>query len=478
MTDLGYRSATDLVAAIRAKEVASRELLDHLLDRVDEHNPAINAVITLDEERARETAAAADESVAQGDDLGPLHGLPMTIKDVFLTEGMRSASGCPDLVDNVPDRDARAVAQLKAAGAIVFGKTNLPIWAGDIQSFNQPFGVTSNPWDTSRTPGGSSGGAAAALAAGLTPLELGSDIGGSIRQPSHLCGTVGLKPSYEVVSQDGYLSGPTGLRTLDVNVVGPMARSVDDLGLAFDVLAGPGQPALASGSARLAAWLEDPALPVDPSVGDVLASAVASLQAEGFDVDEGARPDVDLAESGELYVQLVYTAMTGGTGMDPEVWELSKSIADAEATDDEPVLFRAGRAAAMRHHTWLRLDERRRQLRDRWAEFFRDHDALLCPVAPTAAFTHKVDDDPMGILNRTETVAGAEVSHGQLTRWCGVIGVVYLPSVVVPVGRTGEGLPVGIQVVSGYGQDRTALEVAGRISDALGGFEPPPGYGG
>jgi amidase len=164
--------------------------------------------------------------------------------------------------------------------------------------------------------------------------------------------------------------------------------------------------------------------------------------------------------------------------MDPEVWELSKSIADAEASDDEPVLFRAGRAAAMRHHTWLQLDERRQQLRDRWAEFFRDHDALLCPVAPTAAFTHKVDDDPMGILNRTEIVAGAEVSHGELTQWCGVIGVVYLPSVVVPVGRTADGLPVGIQVVSGYGQDRTALEVAGRIGDALGGFEPPPGYGG
>jgi amidase len=476
MTDLGYHSATDLVAAIRAKDVGSRELLDHLLDRVDEHNPALNAIITLDEERAREAAAEADESVARGDELGPLHGLPMTIKDVFLTEGIRSASGSPDLVDNVPDRDAEAVARLKDAGAIVFGKTNLPIWAGDIQSFNQPFGVTSNPWDTSRTPGGSSGGAAAALAAGLTPLELGSDIGGSVRQPSHFCGTVGLKPSYEVVSQDGYLSGPTGLRTLDVNVAGPMARSVDDLGLAFDVLAGPTAPA--SGGTRLAAWLEDPALPVDPPVGDVLAAAVTDLRAGGLDVDEGAHPEVDLAESGALYVQLVYTATTAGTGMDPEVWELSKSIADAEATDDEPVLFRAGRAAAMRHHTWLQLDERRQQLRDRWAEFFRDHDALLCPVAPTAAFTHKVDDDPMGILNRTETVAGAEVSHGELTQWCGVIGVVYLPSVVVPVGKTAEGLPVGIQVVSGYGRDRTALDVAGRISDALGGFEPPPGYGG
>ena len=174
------------------------------------YNPAVNAVITLDAERARAAADAADAATARGDDLGPLHGLPMTIKDVFETEGLRSTSGAPELMDHVPDHDASAVARLKDAGAIVFGKTNLPLYAGDLQTFNQPFGVTNNPWDTTRTTGGSSGGAAAALAAGLTPLELGSDIGGSIRNPSHMCGTVGLKPSFGVVPQDGYLSGSTG----------------------------------------------------------------------------------------------------------------------------------------------------------------------------------------------------------------------------------------------------------------------------
>lgn len=477
MTDLGFRSASDLVAAVKAKEVGSRELLDLLLDRVDRHNPAVNAVITLDAERARAAADAADAATARGEDLGPLHGLPMTIKDVFETEGLRSTSGAPDLMEHVPDHDAGAVARLKDAGAIVFGKTNLPLYAGDLQTFNQPFGVTNNPWDTTRTTGGSSGGAAAALAAGLTPLELGSDIGGSIRNPSHMCGTVGLKPSFGVVPQDGYLSGPTGLRTLDINVVGPMARTVEDLGLAFDVLAGPGRPAAARDTTRVAAWFDTPRTPLDPAMRDVFLTAVDGLRAGGLAVDDAARPDVDYDEATDLFVQLLYTAMTASTGVDDETWALAASVADTEPGDDEPLLFRAGRAIAMRHHEWLRKDERRSQIRDRWADFFTRFDVLICPVFPLPAFPHQVDDDPTGVINRTVMIAGTEVPHGELIYWCGLIGVAYLPSVVVPVGRTAAGLPVGVQVVADFHQDRTALAVAQRVTDALGGFEAPPGYG-
>jgi amidase len=477
MTDLGFRSASDLVAAIKAKEVGSRELLDHLLGRVDEHNPALNAVITLDAERARAAADAADEATARGDDVGVLHGLPMTIKDVFETEGIRSTSGAPELMDHVPDRDAGAVARLKDAGAIVFGKTNLPLYAGDLQTFNEPFGVTNNPWDTGRTTGGSSGGSAAALAAGLTPLELGSDIGGSIRNPSHMCGTVGLKPSFGVVPQDGYLSGPTGLRTLDINVVGPMARTVDDLSLAFDVLAGPGEQRPARDGLRLGAWFDTARSPLDTAMGDVLVSAVEGLRADGLDVDDDARPDVDFTEATDLFIQLLYTVMTAATGVDDDTWALAASIADTEPADDEPVLVRAGRAMALRHHQWLRHDERRQQIRDRWADFFTRFDALLCPVFPLNAFPHQVDDDPIGVINRTVPINGAEVPHADLILWCGLIGMAYLPAVVVPVGRTPDGLPVGVQVVAGFGDDRTALAVAGRITEALGGFEAPPGYG-
>ena len=477
MSDLGFRSASDLVQAMRAKEVGSRELLDHLLARVEEHNPAVNAVVTLDADRACAAADAADAATARGEGLGPLHGLPMTIKDVFDTEGIRSTSGAPELMDHVPDHDAGAVARLRDAGAIVFGKTNLPLYAGDIQTYNEPFGITNNPWDTSRTTGGSSGGAAAALAAGLTPLELGSDIGGSIRNPSHMCGTVGLKPSFGVVPQDGYLSGPTGLRALDINVVGPMARTVEDLTLAFDVLAGPGAPRPARDGLRLAAWFDTVRSPLDPAMGDVLVAAVDGLRAEGLAVDDTARPDVDYDEATDLYVQLLYTVMTAATGVDDDSWALATSIADTDPAEDEPILFKAGRAIAMRHHHWLRHDERRSEIRDRWAEFFTRFDALLCPVYQVPAFPHQVDDDPIGVLNRTVDVAGTAVSHGELTYWCGLIGMAYLPAVVVPVGRTPEGLPVGVQVVADFEDDRTALAVACRISGILGGFQPPPGYG-
>jgi amidase len=476
MTDLGFRNATDLVAAIKAKELGSRELLDHLLDRVDKHNPAVNAVVTLDADRARAAADEADAATARGDDLGPLHGLPMTIKDVFETEGLRSTSGAPELMDHVPDHDAGAVARLKDAGAIVFGKTNLPLYAGDIQTFNEPFGTTNNPWDTGRMAGGSSGGAAAALAAGLTPLELGSDIGGSIRNPSHMCGTVGLKPSFGVVPQDGYLSGPTGLRTLDINVVGPMARGVADLVAAFDVLAGPG-PAAASGPFTLGAWLDDPALPVSSAVGDVLAAAVGTVRDAGVDVDEGRRPEVDAAESTSLYVNLMYCAMTGATGVPEDVWALSTSLDDVPAEPDEPILLAAGRATALRHHDWLRLDERRQQVREAWSAYFQTVDAMLCPVLAVPAFPHQIDDDPLGVINRTVDVDGAEVTHGELTYWCGLVGVAYLPSAVVPVGFTADGLPVGVQIVADHGQDRTALAVAAQLEEVLGGFTPPPGYG-
>jgi amidase len=476
MTDLGFQNATDLVAAIKAKELGSRELLDHLLQRVDEHNPSLNAIVTLDADRARAAAEEADAATARGEDLGTLHGLPMTIKDVFETEGLRSTSGATELIDNVPDHDATAVRRLKDAGAIVFGKTNLPLYAGDIQTFNEPFGATNNPWDTARVPGGSSGGAAAALAAGLTPLELGSDIGGSIRNPSHMCGTVGLKPSFGVVPQDGYLSGPTGLRSLDVNVVGPMARSVGDLALAFDVLAGPG-PEAGAGPFRLGAWFDDAALPVATAVADVLAAAVESLQRAGLDVDEGRRPAIDLAECVSLYVNLMYTVATAATGVDQDTWALSTSLDAVPIAPDEPILFRSGRAIALRHHDWLRLDERRQQVRDAWSTYFETADALLLPVFAVPAFPHQVDDDPHGVINRTVDIDGVAVSHGELTYWCGVIGVAYLPSAVVPVGFTSEGLPVGVQVVADHGRDRTALAVAARLEEVLGGFTPPPGYG-
>ena len=240
MSDHSYSTALETAASIAAKEVSSRELLEAALSRVERLDGPINAVVALDAERALEAANRADEAVARGDELGPLHGVPITIKDSFQTEGLTTTSGAPELAEFVPDKDADPVARYKDAGAIVYGKTNLPIWAGDLQSYNKVYGATANPYDIECTPGGSSGGSSAALAAGYTPLELGSDIGGSIRTPCHWSGVCGHKPSYGIVSALGQIPGMPGtLSQADIAVAGPMARDVDDLEMALDLLAGP-----------------------------------------------------------------------------------------------------------------------------------------------------------------------------------------------------------------------------------------------
>ena len=233
MEDVEFSSARAVAAAIASRQISSREVLDHLLDRIAKLDGAINAVVTIDGERARAEATAADDMVARGDELGPLHGVPMTVKDSWETAGMRTTSGAPELREHVPERDAWPVAALRAAGAVVFGKTNLPYYAGDCQTYNDVFGTTNNPFDPERTCSGSSGGSGAALACGFTPLELGSDIGGSIRSPAHVNGVVGHKPSFGIVPSHGHIPGPPGsLSGADIAVGGPMARTVEDCALA------------------------------------------------------------------------------------------------------------------------------------------------------------------------------------------------------------------------------------------------------
>ncbi|MEZ5271291.1 MAG: amidase family protein [Ilumatobacteraceae bacterium] len=237
-------SATEQAAAIRERRLGSEELLDLFLARIDDVDPVVNAVCTLDADRARTRCRAADAAAARGEWWGPLHGLPITVKDAIDTEGIRSTGGATVLADRIAPADAPAVARLKAAGAVVFGKTNLPEWSGDWQSHNEMFGTTNNPWATDRTPGGSSGGAAAAVACGMTSFELGTDIGGSVRVPSAFCGVYGHKPSFGVIPTFGYLDEPGGGAVeSDVNTFGPIARSAADLRLLLDVLAGPHGPA-------------------------------------------------------------------------------------------------------------------------------------------------------------------------------------------------------------------------------------------
>jgi amidase len=463
--DFGLASTRSQAAAIRDRTISSRELLEIFLRRVERLNPAINAVVTLDADRAMTAARAVDDATAstraESGELGPLHGVPFTVKDAIETAGIRSTGGAVELKDHVPAVDPPAVARLRAAGAILFGKTNVPRWSGDIQTYNDLFGVTNNPWDRARTPGGSSGGPAAAAAAGLSSFDVGTDIGGSIRIPASYCGAFGHKPSFGIVSQRGYLDRVGGGRTdADINVFGPLARSAEDLDLLLGVLAGP-NPDKAVGwqlqlpeprhddlsQYRIGMWLDDPEAIVDSEVVAVLSAAASALARAGAHVHE-ARPPVAMAEAVRLFNALVLPAVS--VSMNPELGE------------------RLGGS----HRTWLEQDLARADMRRVWAEWFTDYDVLLCPVMPMVAFPH----DHRGTLgDRVVPINGLPRRHADTVAWTGLVGVVYLPSTVVPVGRTPAGLPVGMQVVGPFLEDRTALWVGARLAEVTGGYVPPPG---
>jgi amidase len=482
MTDLHFRSSTELTQALRRREVSSAELLDHYLARVSALNPRINAVVHVDPERARERARAADAALARGESWGALHGLPITIKDSFEVAGMPCTSGAPELAKHVPARSATAAQRLIDAGAIVFGKTNLPLYAGDFQTYNAVYGTTNNPWDVTRGPGGSSGGAAAALAAGLTGFELGSDIGGSVRNPAHFCGVYGLKTTFGIVPMRGHIPGPPGaLAAPDLGVAGPMGRTASDLALGLGVLAGPDEsesvawrlalpPPRVSriGDLRAGVWLSEELGPVDSEVGDVLQSAVDAIAKAGARIDAKARP-VDARDQHRSYIQLLNAVMSAG--FPPEVLARMEQEAAALPASDDGTAANSLRGAVLRHRAWLGMNELRARIRAQWASYFRDVDVLLCPIMPTAAFPH--DHRPMN--ERTLRINGKDERYFQLF-WAGLAVNAYLPAAVAPAGRTRSGLPVGIQIVGPYLEDLTPVAVAAQLTDVLGGFTPPPGF--
>lgn len=458
MTVDALSPATELALAVRRKEVKSRELLDLYLDRIERLDKAVNAVVTLDVDRARAAADAADDATARGGvdpAVRPFHGLPITIKDAIATAGIRSTGGAVELREHVPEEDAPVVAKLKRAGAIVFGKTNLPRWSGDGQSYNELFGTTNNPFDAAVVPGGSSGGAAAAVAMGFTAFEIGTDIGGSVRIPSHFCGTFGLKPSFGVVPQRGYLDhAEGGVTDADINVFGPITRSADDLAAVMAVITGPPpeyEPAVhvelprsslvSLAGLRVGAWFDQDGLPVDAEYRALLqrtADAMADAGATVFD----HRPDVEFDEEARLFGRLV-----------TEATMLSTS--------------EKAQAKSIPHVDWLRLDHRRAALRRAWHAYFTTVDVLLCPVTLAPAFPHQQEGD---MFSRTATVNGETLRYVTQFLWTGFIGVVGLPSAVAPIGLTSAGLPVGVQIVSPFLHDLRSVAVARLV----GRFVPPP----
>jgi amidase len=477
--ELAYQSAATLARRIRLREVSSREVLDAFLERVSKLDGPINSVVTIDAERAEREAAAADEAIGGDAPRGALHGVPMTVKDSWQTAGMRTTSGAPELADFVPEVDAWPVARLRDAGAVIFGKTNLPLYAGDFQSYNEVFGTTNNPFDLGRAAGGSSGGSAAALACGFTPLELGSDIGGSIRVPAHMSGVLGHKPSYGIVPAHGQIPGPPGTLTqADLAVAGPMARSIPDLQLGLQVLAGadrwntpawhldlpPPRSADLSGY-RLGAWLDDPRCPVDPEVGQLLEGAAAALAEHGARVDDEVRPAFSLEKAADTFFTLLQAALSGSYPRDA----IERMAA---GTDDTPV-GRTQARTAMRHRDWLSANERRLQMRLRWEEFFADWDAMLLPVMPCPAIPHD-HSEPMA--SRQVNFAGREWPYWDAVTWMALAGACYLPATVVPVGVTSSGLPVGIQIVGPYLHDFTTIDVGRYLTELTGGCPRPAGF--
>ncbi len=483
MTDLPFRSAKQLAAAIRGRKIGSVELLDLYAERVKRLNPRINAIVCMDYAAAKKRAQAADAAVKRGKKLGPLHGVPMTVKESYDVVGMPTTWGQPALRNNLPPRNAIAVDRLLAAGAVIFGKTNVPLNLADWQSFNDIYGTTHNPWDPARVPGGSSGGAAAALAAGLTGMEAGSDIGASIRNPAHYCGVYGHKPTFHIVTPRGQAL-PGLVAETDIAVIGPMGRSADDLAIGLAVMAGP-EPIEQAGwqlrlpppkhkalrPYRVAVMLNDRNAEVDREVQDQIQNLADFLGRKKARVDDRARPAIDTDDAARLYVKLLRAA-TSGLQTD-EQYRRNVEAAKTLAPDDDSYLARTTRANALSHREWLAADEARHRMRLKWAEFFEQVDLLLCPAAASAAFPH----DHEGERNtRTIEVNGRRVPTTDQLFWAGYSCLVYLPSTVAPIGLTPRGLPVGVQIVGPQFGDRTCIEFARLLEREYYGFVPPPGY--
>lgn len=475
-------TATGLVADLAAGRTSSMAALEHFLSRVDKHNPALNAVVALDVAGARAQAEAADAAAARGLLLGPLHGLPMTVKDTFETAGLVTTAGAPELAGHLPDRDADAVARLRAAGAVVFGKTNAPLYAGDFQSYNDVYGTTGNPWDLARTPGGSSGGSAAALAAGLTPLELGSDVAGSIRSPAHFCGVCGHLPTWGAVPARGHIPGAPGtLAVPPLGSPGPMARCVADLELALDVLAGPdlaGVPGGALPSAavrtdelRLAVWAEHPVLRTDPEIRAALDGLAGALAGLGVRVLRKLRPPRPLYEIHQTYARLLLAVLA--PSFPERVFRQLRRIAHRASPGDHRPAVELGRAVTLSYREWQDLDEQRARITAGWASVFAEADAVLTPAAPLTAFAHETAGTP---LNRELEVNGRKVPYLAQMAWATPASLSGLPATTVPLGRSAAGLPFGVQVIAPRWHDRRALAVARVVERLTGGFEAPPGY--
>ncbi|WP_309644084.1 amidase family protein [Phenylobacterium sp.] len=476
MPDLLSRDATGQLAALTAKDISAVELLKLALARHEQTHADLNAVVAADLERALDSARAVDDNRLRGDMPGPLAGLPITIKDTLDVTGLAASSGLEGLRRRRPE-DAVVVAHARRAGAVIWGKTNVPVMAGDWQTYNALYGTTNNPWDTTRTPGGSSGGAAAAVAAGVTSLEIGSDIGGSLRVPAGFCGVFSHKPTWGMVSQNGHVPPSPGAHAeRDLNVVGPIARSARDLRLLLSVIEdGPiaaKAPAADLTSLRVGLWLDEPAYPLDPEVRAVIGTLAAELAAAGAQVEPVSSP-VPTEQLMSAYQTLLGSIL--GTDMPPAAQRRMRRTAAlaglALRLGAGPQSWAAlSRSYAASHAEWIAADEVRARLGNTMSGVFARFDVILAPVTPVVAFPHDHRPFQSRKLGRSD---GSQIPYTAMLNWIALATALHLPATTVPAGLSASGLPVGVQIIGPRGADSRTLAVAQAIDENLRGFVAP-----
>lgn len=481
--ELHYMSVRELTSALAAREVSARELAEAAIARIERLDPRLNAVCVRDFERALDAARAADAALLAGE-RRPLLGIPVLVKESFNVAGLPTTWGFPQHRSFVAAEDAWTVTRVKAAGGVVLGKTNVPLGLGDWQTFNDIYGTTNNPYDPSRTPGGSSGGSAAALAAGYAPLALGSDLGGSLRMPAHFCGVYAHKPTIGIVPGRGHVppAVPPLPEPADLAVVGPMARSAEDLALLFDVMAGPDEMDAgvayrldlpAARHERLADFRvlvldTHPMLPTDGAVRSVIGTLAERLGVSGAHVARESALLPDLEEAARLYMRLLMSLLS--LNWPAEVLADLRRQAVVLPPKASGLEAERTRGAVLSHREWILANHARNLQRAQWRGFFKEFDALICPVAPVTAFPHDHSDRAA----RQIRIDGMPHPYGDQLVWPGIATLSGLPATSVPIGMSAEGLPIGVQIIGPAFEDLTPLKLARLIEAEFGGFVPPP----
>jgi len=477
--DLATATAGKIAAAIKSNRLSVLEATDFYISRIEAHDGAINAVVVRDFDRARTSAKFLDRSRKKLAKLPPLFGVPMTVKESFDIEGLPTTWGNEAARGNIAKSDALAITRLKDAGAVILGKTNVPVMLADWQSFNPIYGTTNNPYDLARSPGGSSGGSAAALAAGFSALDAGSDIGASLRDPAHYCGIYAHKPTYGICPMRGHsLYG--GFAPADISVIGPMARSAKDLATALAIMAGPA--AIESGltltlpkprvtslqGLRVAVMPTHEICPVEHEISDSLLALAKHLKKSGAKVSLTARPDFDAQAAYENYLLLLNAALSARMP-DKVIGRLRGLIADS-APHDTSINVQIARGTLIEHRLWLRANEERARMRHIWADFFERYDVLISPVGATAAVPH---DHSGSMGERFIQVNGAKMNFADQLFWAGYSCNFYLPATAAPLGHTASGLPYGMQIIGAPYADLTTIAVASFLEQSWLGFQPP-----